>query len=80
MSLCYEKFQSRESCPKCATKMFEWVCPDKSCTACLGLHGGYVCEGCGWSGDQFDVMDAINAICSELAEITQTNKEQSEDG
>lgn len=73
MSVCYEKVKSRQECPKCQTKMFEWACPDISCTACLGLHGGYVCEGCGWSGDPFDVADAINDVRSDLAEIMHTN-------
>ena len=53
---CYIKQEANEECPDCQRPLKEFVCPDKSCTQCLGLHGGFVCEACRWFGDFDDLF------------------------
>lgn len=54
---CYIKEETHDRCPDCQYLLKSYSCPEKSCTQCLGLHGGFTCDDCGWSGDIDDLIE-----------------------
>ena len=57
---CPQREKGYQHCPKCKSFLDELICPYKSCTICLGDHGGYICDDCGWNGDIVDLQEAAS--------------------